>query len=467
MSLIQSAIIMPRRAVYLSLCVVIGALLWQARASGRADSARAMWLWNPSPMLTSADARAAFFDFLDHEHITVVWAQVGTEGPNLKFAAEWRRLIAEATRRRVKIEALDGAPTYAIQEEIPKRVVESVLAYNESADPDQRFSGIHFDIEPYLLWAWRSPQGRQQVLRRYLDLLQWCRRRMDNEFPGMKLGVDIPFWWQSTDARTGRAIGDVAFNGETKAASFHVIDMLDNVGIMNYRNRAAGPNGMVALGEDLLVYADRARKTAIWMGVETSRDDASPVWFAIGLPKDVAAVALEAADITPDRQYKSFKLTAFDDGASVHLGLGLRGMDPARPSAAFMSALAELARTLGVLSRPGPADRGDQSRARAMRSLAADPEWQKPTARTIVDPETGKEYPGVVADNVMLAILTFEGSPLEVFRRELAAADAAFAKHPSYRGLAIHHYESYRALVNGAGPMPSLIAIPTAAAPRY
>ena len=401
-------------------------------------------------MLIGTDARTEFFDFLDREHITVVWAQVGTDGPNLTLASEWRALIAEATKRRVAIEALDGAPNYAIEEAIPKRVVEAVLAYNESVKADERFGGVHFDIEPYLLWAWRSPQSRQVVLRRYLDLLQWCRRRIDNEFPRMKLGVDIPFWWQATDARTRRAIGDVTFNGVAKAASFHVIDMLDNVGIMNYRNRAAGANGLIALGEDLLAYADRAKKAAIWMGVETSRDDSAPVWFVVGLPKDVAMAALEAADVTPDGRFRGFKLTAFDDGADVHLGLSLRGLDPASPPSAYMGALAELARTFGVLSRPGPDNRGEQALAKAIRSLAADPEWQGPTARAIVDPVSGTPHPGVVANDVMLAILTFEGSPPEVFRREVAEAETSFARHASYRGLAIHHYESYRRLITGA-----------------
>jgi hypothetical protein len=130
-------------------------------------------------------------------------------------------------------------------------------------------------------------------------------------------------------------------------------------------------------------------------------------------------------------------------------------------------ALAELARTFGVLSHPGPDDRGDQARARAMRSLAADPEWQRPTARAIVDSHTGKEYPGVVANSVTPTSLTFEGASPEVFRRELSTAEAAFAKHASYLELAIHHYESYRALVKGAVPAPSLLARPAVASPRH
>jgi hypothetical protein len=72
-----------------------------------------------------------------------------------------------------------------------------------------------------------------------------------------------------------------------------------------------------------------------------------------------------------------------------------------------------------------------------------------------------------VASSVMPANLTFEGSTPGVFRRELTAAEAGFAKHASYLGLAVHHYDSYRSLMKGPMPAGSLLARPAAARSRY
>ena len=442
---------MHRWTVAVALCAALVTASAPAQPQLPPRPQRAMWLWDPDPMLTGAAARETFFDFLAREQVTVVWAQIGTADRRLTFEPEWRALLGEATRRHVRIEALDGAPEYAIDEAVPKRIVEAVLAFNRAAAPEERFGGVHLDIEPYLLWSWRSPQGRLDVLGRYLNLLQWCKTRISSDFPAMKVGVDIPFWWQAIDDRTGRAIGDVVFNGERKTASYHVIDMLDNVGIMNYRNHAAGPNGMVSLGEDLLVYADRARKATLWMGVETSRESPAPVWFAVGLPSQAARPLLDQARaIGQRRQFKGYTLTVFDDGTCTHVGLRARGVDLARPPQALTAALAELARTFGALSQPGPDTRGEFARNRLLRSLDHDPEWQAPEARVIVDPESGREYPGVVATSIMLPALTFEGHPPEEFRREVAAAEKAFSTHASFAGMAIHHFESYRRLLGGS-----------------
>ena len=73
----------------------------------------------------------------------------------------------------------------------------------------------------------------------------------------MEFGIDIPFWWEEVDPLTNVPCGQVYFNGTTKPASFHCIDMLDNVGVMNYRDTADGADGMIRHGRDLLSYAEK------------------------------------------------------------------------------------------------------------------------------------------------------------------------------------------------------------------
>ncbi|MCX6550245.1 MAG: hypothetical protein NTY02_04410, partial [Acidobacteria bacterium] len=437
------------RAFIMALLVAI--LTGLGSPTGRAadtPTTRAIWLWDPDPMLTQAGARADFFRFLEQEKITIVWAQVGTEagpgsGRQLKHRAEWRSWLAEAHQRHIRIEALDGDPSWALKayHGAPLGVVEAILAFNREAGPREQLDGLHLDIEPYLLTAWRFRLARQTLLREYLDLLVTAQTRL-YEFPGMQFGVDIPSWWGSTDERTGRPIADVLFQGTRKAASEHLIDRLDNVGIMNYRNFAEGGDGLIGHGTDILAYADKARHARIWMGVETSRSTPTPAWFAVGLPSADVDRILEGPTpvIGQDSRLDGFRVRLFDDGFNTHVGLSIPDADQARPSPALLTALAKIAARFSVLSTPGPADRGVVAEARALRAFRSDREWQDPAPRPIVDPQTKAEYPGFAATSVMLPKLTFAGLPAETMRRELAVAENVFATYGSYAGIAVHHY---------------------------
>jgi hypothetical protein len=56
----------------------------------------------------------------------------------------------------------------------------------------------------------------------------------------------------------------------------------------------------------------------------------------------------------------------------------------------------------------------------------------------------------------MVPKLTFAGRSNEEMDRELRAAEAAFARHRSYLGIAVHHYDTYRARFPGASaPTPA------------
>ena len=430
-----------------------------------------MWLWDPAPQLSDAAVRAGFFDFLARERVATVWAQVGTEqaaspapparsagiGParRLTHEAGWREFIGEAHRRNIRVEALDGDPTWALKasHQAPLDVVGAVLAYNRAESPGVRFDGIHFDIEPYLLIPWRFRLARAQMLREYLDLVVQCQMKV-REFPGMQFGVDIPWWWQAIDDRTGRAIGDVLFDGTRKAASYHAIDRLDNVGIMNYRNFADGADGLISHGEDLLKYADAARRARIWMGVETSRSAPMLVWYVVGLPTEQMdrLLADPASGIGRDNRVDGFTVRLFDDGTNTHVGLNLGSDDPAHPAAVFLAALTRLARRFGIVSKPGFDEPGGVALRLALRTMAADREWQDPASKPLLDAQTGTEHPGFLGTSIMLPKLTFAGLAPDVMRRELATAEKTFSVHSSYGGIAIHHYESYVTLVGPARP---------------
>jgi hypothetical protein len=219
-----------------------------------------------------------------------------------------------------------------------------------------------------------------------------------------------------------------------------VIDMLDNVGIMDYRNTAGGPDGLIAHATDLLAYADRARRARIFVGVETSpAAGASTYWFLAAVPRqafrDVIVGHTPGVDVL-----NRAPPAVVTDGDLVHLGVHLSDRPSAREAQQANARLLDLVRLFRL--RP-PADGGP--RKGAVDALARDPEWSDPVASEIVDPRTRDRYPGARASKRLLPKLTFAGKSDEEMERELGNAETAFGAHPSYAGIAVHAYDTYRA----------------------
>jgi len=55
-------------------------------------------------------------------------------------------------------------------------VVDAVIVFNRESPAEQRFDGIHFDNEPYLLLGWKDRLRREQILREFLELNVECQR---------------------------------------------------------------------------------------------------------------------------------------------------------------------------------------------------------------------------------------------------------------------------------------------------
>ena len=235
-----------------------------------------MWVWETQPLLRDAAERRTFFEFCKEFRINTVAMQIATRGTGtnrqLDAAAEWKTLITEAHRRGMRVHALDGDPQFAYpaQHDTALSILNAVVGYNASAVPTARFDGMHFDIEPYLLPGWKEPASREVQLTQYLDVNH--RAAASAQAAGMLYGVDIPFWWHTPDEVTGEPVGIVAFRGQRKLATEHLLDFVDNIGIMAYRNVAGGPDGIITHALDTIRRAEKpGRNVRAFVGVETEK----------------------------------------------------------------------------------------------------------------------------------------------------------------------------------------------------
>lgn len=431
---------------------------------------RAMWVWDTKPLLLNPVARQELFDFCDQENINQLWLQIlyafkpnisvadvptlVAEGKPLElecilhFRDEFRHFIRSAHERGITVHVLDGYPEFAqkIYHAMPLGIVDAVIKFNKNSEPQERFDGIHFDNEPYLISGSRDDARHEQILLEFLDLNAECQRRV-REHSDMVFGVDIPFFWHERNLETGQIVGEVTYNGQSKPASFHCIDLLDNVGIMNYRDTADGADGMIAHGRELLAYADKTKQNGkIYMGIETFSYAPTDVWFAVGLPRAEFAKALKGRgqEIGMFSRIDGHRTQIFDDGSNIHVGIELPPDPTPEDKVSITATMAKIALQLGISCDPKLEKDAENIRYEAISSLRRNVEWKNARERDIKDKANGAKYVGVVATRIMLPKITFAQEPYAEIKAQTTAAEAYFSRYKSYTGTAIHYYATYR-----------------------
>ncbi|MGZ0170581.1 MAG: hypothetical protein ACKVHE_13565 [Planctomycetales bacterium] len=167
---------------------------------------RAMWVWTTDTIIQNSQESSRLLAACRSERIDSLWMQLpyqvtrrtpADERPNfssgdiarepahglsvqIKSAAHLRAFIRKAHDQGVQIHALDGSPEFAVRSghAIPLAVVDAVTDFNSTSKSEERFDGIHFDNEPYLLLGWKNSRQREDILRDLLTLnLEGPRRR--------------------------------------------------------------------------------------------------------------------------------------------------------------------------------------------------------------------------------------------------------------------------------------------------
>ena len=417
---------------------------------------RVMWVWSTAELIASPTECDRLFTACHAHDVELLWIQVpyslASQDELLRCHIDQpqslRRFLRQAHTSGIAIHAMDGSPEFSVRHRhaTPLAVIDAVVEFNQAGQSQERFDGVHFDNEPYLLLGWSNHRQRESILHDLMTLNVECQRRCRQA--GLQFGVDLPFWWSALDHETGESVGVVTFDSERKSAAYHCIDRLDNVGIMNYRDRADGADGMLAHGLPLLRYAERVDNAAVFMGIETFRYEPQPVWFVVGLPHAAFRAALEDRgrdyyDISRDTGLRLFLMP---DGDYVHVGVEF----PADPTQQRLAreVVIKLARRFGHLSDGvQDAERLEQAGGTVERS----DEWVDFDVQPIVDRELGVTFPGFVATRLMAPKVTFADNPTAEIDEETRFAEQTFGRFRSYRGFAIHSWESFRGKLQETG----------------
>lgn len=337
-------------------------------APPRGEENRALWVWSTAEILRQPGEREPFLDFIEAQGITRVFLYLPAaegERPSRGYipfdSDEMGPLLADLRARGALTYALDGDKDYVLEENHPGiyRTVERMVEHNRSVPPEQRFHGVRYDIEPYLVPGFQGPK-RDLLLDGYVELIAGVKERAGDD---LAVAVDVPLWFDAPDEESGELMM-ATFDGERRPILEHIMAIVDDIAIMNYRTSAEGPNGALAHAQGELALGKQA-DIPVFIGVETVLLIDEDLQTFFGPPTEGLPTHAEARWVV------------------------LEGLPESRARVWVVdseAALAELAGKIeGDLVRHWPAGRPARvsSDAQSFYNLGADSMWQ--VTETIVD----------------------------------------------------------------------------------
>ena len=373
---------------------------------------KAMWIWHTVRQLKNKDAQKEFFNFCTRHGVNLIFFQLqyqlqkkadGSYLCILSHEQELRHFISEASKRGIEVHALDGFSRFALKpwhEKIYAQI-RAIIDYNKKVSPSERFTGIHHDNEPYLIPAYWGTV-LEDVMVQYLELCSTSQKMVrDSGLSHFVFGVDIPFWYEEANFDFLTPV-EVTWKGVKKPASYHIIDIVDNIGIMDYRTKAFGADGTIVHGRNEIAYANKAGKKVL-IGVET-----------YPLPHEIFAV--------------------FRHNLLASLTL-LKEKIAQDPRQLFM--VMDQYQDLGILYI-----------RRFRDDLKDTPEKITQEIFDLKIKYKHRIYKTELSVDVPSSKLSFSGMPKDYFLTIYNETVNFFLQEPSFYGMAIHYYETYKELVD-------------------
>jgi len=207
------------------------------------------WLWDATLMNTRG---AEILDFCHKNQVDVIFVQWSTR----VLASDYWAFISDATALGIEVHACLGEKTWydpAGYSTISGKLAD-IIGFQEAAAVTERFTGIHFDIEPHTLPEWQADQaGTAAKWMQTVDMYTADVRKM-----GLQLSASVPF-----------SIANVSDPLDGTVAA-HMMRQHDKVVVMSYRDFALGPDSITEHAKPFLEQAEIAQMpNVVVIAVET------------------------------------------------------------------------------------------------------------------------------------------------------------------------------------------------------
>lgn len=207
---------------------------------------KATWLWNT---VIIRDQQEDILSFAASQKINVIYLQMN---PDIR-QEYYQQFIREAGLKGIQVHALHGAPAWALTSERAKLeyFMNWIAEYQVTVAPEERFTGIHVDIEPHVLKEWTT--SYDSLIKQWQSNVRYLVEEAHKlELP---ITADIPFW-----------LHKYSIPGESVTVSRWMMEQFDEVAIMAYRDQA---DNIYNVAAQELAEADDAGIRAL-VAVETS-----------------------------------------------------------------------------------------------------------------------------------------------------------------------------------------------------
>jgi len=240
---------------------------------------RAIWIWEGESyaMLERDAAARTALAFLQDKSIGTAYLYADAYERRSLIADQpgrYRALLRRMHAAGLRVYALLGSGYLHTERYLlpahrreAQAMLQRVLDYQAAAAPAERFDGISLDIEPHILDAWST--RKMELLGDFLDMSDALMRQKNAVVPGLPMGPAIPFWYDGIP---------IEWKGKRRAMNEHVQDLYDYVVLMDYRDHAAGGDGLIGHAQDELDYGSHIGKPVV-IGIETAPNEIRKVSF--------------------------------------------------------------------------------------------------------------------------------------------------------------------------------------------
>ncbi len=235
------------------------------------------WLWTPI-MDISPKYRDSIISNAKKNKITHIYLSIdsyldiyvmgdGDKKTKIKndFDSKIENFIIEANKAGIAVDAEAGWRNWAESghEYKPFAVLDYAIRFNKTHT--SKFRAIQYDVEPYLLDAYKK--DKKKVLTNFLDLVNESVTRLNNS--SLQFVVVIPEFYDGNEKLTPK----FSYRGESGYAISHLLRVLDrrtesSIIVMSYRNFAVGKNGSIEISKGEIAEAN-SHSTKVILAQET------------------------------------------------------------------------------------------------------------------------------------------------------------------------------------------------------
>lgn len=235
---------------------------------------KGVWLWTPTLQMSDQYINE-IIQKAKTEGINIIYLSIDTyldiytkedgidkEIKKQKFVDILNKFISLANQNDIEVDAEAGWRNWAEDGHRykPLAILNFVLEYN--AQNKNKFRGLQYDIEPYLLDEYKqSEEGKRNVLKNLVALTDQSIEHLSGS--KIKFSVVVPEFYDKKDGATPQ------FEySDTKDSTFgHLMRILDkrensSIIVMSYRNFAEGEDGAIEITKNEM-------RTAKWGGFDT------------------------------------------------------------------------------------------------------------------------------------------------------------------------------------------------------